>query len=225
MTRKIAVFGAGGFAREVLQVIMDLNEANPCDPPWQPVGFLVDPAFANKPDIDNLPILGTTEWLKANPDVDVVIAIGSSAARRRIAAQISNETSNLFATLVHPNAWIGRRVSVAPGTVICAGALITTDIDIGTHVHVNIGCTIGHDSLLHDFVTLSPGVKISGNVTIETGVEIGTGSIMIPHANIGEWSIVGAGTVATKSIPSNVTAVGAPAKVVKSRDAGWHLAI
>lgn len=224
MTRKIALFGAGGFAREVLQVILDINETNPSAPPWQPVGFAVDPDFSKKTDIHDLPILGSTEWLKANPEVNVVIAIGSSAARRRIANHISKVASNSFATLVHPKAWIGRRVNIAPGTVICAGALITTDVTIGAHVHVNIGCTIGHDSALSDFVTLNPGTNISGNVSVETGAEIGTGSVIIPRADIGEWSIVGAGTVVTKPIPPNVTAVGAPAKVIKSRDPGWHFA-
>jgi acetyltransferase-like isoleucine patch superfamily enzyme len=109
------------------------------------------------------------------------------------------------------------------GSIICAGTLITTNIKIGRHVHVNIGSTIGHDSILNEYVTLNPSVNVSGNVEIGTGCEIGTGSVLIPHVKVDEWSIVGAGSVVTKSLQANVTAVGAPARVVKQREPGWHL--
>lgn len=225
MTRRIAIFGAGGFAREVLQIILDINASEASCQPWQPVGFVVDPAYVNDTLIHGLPILGSLEWLKANPDVDVVIAVGFSAVRRRIAEKIRSELSNSFPVLIHPRAWVGRQVAIGPGSIICAGALMTTDIHIGEHVHINIGCTIGHDAVLSSFVTLNPSVNVSGNVEIAEGVEVGTRSVLIPHACIGEWSIVGAGSVVTKSLPANVTAVGTPAKVIKSRDVGWQHAI
>lgn len=217
MAQKIAIFGAGGFAREVLQVIHDINESNQSCKPWIPVGFVVDQEYVSEKLIQGLPILGSIEWLLKNPEVAVVIAIGSSSVRKNVADQLKNKTNNPFATLIHPGAWVGRQVNVAEGSIICAGALITTDVSIGRHVHVNIGCTIGHDALLHDFVTLNPSVCLSGHVEIGSGVEMGTGSIVIPHLVIGEWSIIGAGTVVTKVIPSKVTAVGVPARVVKIR--------
>ena len=101
--------------------------------------------------------------------------------------------------------------------------MITTDISIGKHTHINIGATIGHDASLMDYVTLNPNVSISGNTSINNGCEIGTGSIIIPKITIGKWSIIGAGSVVTKSLPENITAVGAPAKVIKTRPSGWHL--
>jgi sugar O-acyltransferase (sialic acid O-acetyltransferase NeuD family) len=224
MTRQIAIFGAGGFAREVLQVIFDLNDAHASQPPWEPVGFIVDPAFFRPgAQIHDLPVLGSIDWLRAHSEVDVVIAIGSPADRHRIATHIRDKAANAFATLVHPRAWVGRQVQIGPGSIVCAGALVTTDIHLGEHVHVNIGCTIGHDSALGDFVTLNPSVNVSGNVDLEQGVEVGTRSVLIPHANVGEWSIIGAGAVVTKPLSANVTAVGAPAKVIKTREAGWHI--
>ena len=106
--------------------------------------------------------------------------------------------------------------------MVCAGCQITTDIEIGDHAHVNLGCTIGHDTKLVAFVTLNPGVNLSGNVTLAEGVEVGTGSILIPKVDVGAWSIIGAGSVVTSSLQANVTAVGAPAKAIKSRPNGWH---
>ncbi len=223
MTTPIAIFGAGGFGREVLQIILDINSASAeSQKKWKPIGFIVDTAFLIEDVVQQLPVLGTIDWLLANPTVQITIAIGSSSARSHIARAIEARASNIFSTLVHPKAWVGRNVEIGRGSIICAGALITTDITIGQHVHVNIGSTIGHDAVLGNFVTLNPGVNISGNVILGDGVEIGTGSVLIPHAEVGPWSIVGAGAVVTKKLDANVTAVGAPARAIKSRQPGWQ---
>lgn len=223
MTRKIAIFGAGGFAREVLQIILDLNEGDVAQPPWSPVGFIIDPDFQNgTKSLHGIPILESGKWLIDHPNVDVIVAIGSPVHRLRVVEEIKRTLPNSFATLVHPRAWVGKGVEIGSGSIICAGALITTDIKVGEHVHVNIGCTIGHDTILEDFVTLSPGVSVSGNVQIGCGVEVGTRAAFIPSANVGQWSVIGAGTIVTKSLPPNVTAIGVPAKVIKHRHSGWH---
>lgn len=220
MKKRLVIFGAGGFGREVLQLVRDINEAAPA---WECEGFLVDSQYAGAGGIvQGLPILGDIAWLNLNPGVQVVIAVGSPVGKRQIALRIRRECENSFATLVHPRAWVGQNVDIGEGSILCAGALVTTDIRIGRHVHVNIGATIGHDAVLEDFVTLNPSVNVSGNVKLEEGVEIGTSSVLIPGSVVGCWSIIGAGSVVTKGLPSNVTAVGAPAKVIKERAPGWH---
>lgn len=218
----IVIFGAGGFGREVLQVVHDINRAYSKSPPWQPLGFVVDDQFVDDRLINGLPILGGPDWIKENPEVKIVLAIGASDARYRAVQSLERVQTVQYATLVHPKAWVGDHVALGPGTVVCAGALITTNVSIGAHVHINIGCTVGHDAVLNNFVTLNPSVNVSGNVQLGEGVEVGTRSVLIPHVNVGAWSILGAGTVATKTLPSNATAVGAPAKVIKTRDPGWH---
>ena len=219
--RPIAIFGAGGFGREVLQVVLDINAQAGADAPWRPIGFIVDGASAGDP-VHGLPVLGGIEWLGRHPDTAYVVAVGSSAARQRIVRRIVAACPNPAASLVHPRAWLGDNIEVGPGSVLCAGSLLTTDIRIGGHVHVNIGATIGHDAVLGDFVTLNPGVNVSGNVTLHEGVQVGTGSVIIPRIEIGQWTVLGAGAVVTRSLEANVTAVGAPAKPIKTRPAGWH---
>ncbi|MDT8372172.1 MAG: acetyltransferase [Gammaproteobacteria bacterium] len=219
MEKPIVIFGSGGLGREVLQLIRDINALQPT---WTCLGFLVDSRFASQSIVQGIPVLGGIEWLDANADVAVVVAIGSSAERLRITNRIRSRCQNSFATLVHPLAWIGENVVIGDGSIICAGALITTDIKIHEHVQVNIGSTIGHDAVLGDFVSLNPSVNVSGSVTLMEGVEIGTGSVIIPGCVVGEWSIVGAGSVVTKRIKENSTAVGAPARVIKERSCGWQ---
>lgn len=52
-------------------------------------------------------------------------------------------------------------------------------------------------------------------ITIEDGVWIGGGVIVLPGVTIGHGSVIGAGSVVTKSIPSNVVAVGNPCRVIR----------
>ena len=221
MTQAIAIFGAGGSGREVLQIVEDINAQQAT---WSCAGFLVDAAFAGAGPVAGLPVLGDLDWLAAHPEVQVVVALGSPAARRRIVRRIEARCGNRFATLVHPRAWVGSRVEIGAGTVVCAGAMVTNDIRIADHVQVNVGCTVSHDSVLEDFVTLSPGVNVCGNVHIHEGTEVGAGTAIIPRCALGSWSIVGAGAVVTRAVPENVTAVGVPARVIATRAPDWHLA-
>ena len=220
MTKRIAIFGAGGFGREVLQIILDINEVAPGS--FEPAAFLVDDTYAAEKVVHGVPVVSISEYSIACPDAQIVIAVGSSAARRKIVNRLNSEFAPEYAILVHPRAWVGRNVTIGSGSVICAGVMITTDVSIGEHVHINLGCTVGHDAVLSDYVTLNPSVNISGNVTLEVGAEIGTGSVLIPYANVGRWSVVGAGSVVTKPLGENVTAVGGPAKVIKNRQSGWN---
>lgn len=219
MEQRIAIFGAGGMGREVSQLIRDINAQQRR---WLCVGFIVDRGLCGDVEVAGLPVLGDVDWLAANPDVQVVVAIGPSSARRRVTGRIQARCTNTFATLVHPRAWVGDHVQIGAGSVICAGAMVTTDIHIGDHVHVNVGCTIGHDSVLQDFATLSPGVNLAGNVRLQEGTEVGTGSVVIPGCLLGPWAIVGAGSVVLRQVPENSTVVGSPARVIKERAPGWQ---
>lgn len=217
--KQLVIYGAGGFGREVAQLVRDINHV---ERTWELSGFLTDDAAAVGTEVGGLPVLGSLNWLTANPHAEVVIAVGNSAIRRKLAAAICSQGTTAFATLIHPRAWVGDQVTIGNGSIICAGALITTDITLGEHVHVNIGATIGHDAVLEDYVTLNPGVSVSGNAVLRQGGQIGTGSVIIPSCEVGAWSVIGAGAVVTKSIGANVTAVGAPAKPIKEQPTGWQ---
>ena len=77
--------------------------------------------------------------------------------------------------------------------------------------------------MIGDYVTVSPGTHISGNVTVRTGGNIGTGVNIINRLEIGEWSVIGAGSTLIRDVPPNTTVVGVPGKVVTRREDGWYL--
>lgn len=214
-TKKISVYGAGGFGREVLVLIEQINKEKI---EWEFVGFWDD-----DPTIDglinNYPLLGGIEQLnKFEEELYLVCSVGDPQTKEKIIKNITNKNI-LYPILIHPNAQIGSRefVSIGEGTIITAGNIITTNIVIGKHVILNLACTVGHDSVIGDFSSFMPTVNISGGVNIKKNVYVGTGAKIINLLEIGENTIVGAGAVVAKSLPPNCTAVGMPAKPIKYR--------
>ena len=217
--KDLVIFGTGGFAREVHQIVEDFDQVKSA---WNFIGFLDGNPESHNKEIHGFPVLGGAEWLAGRRGVAVVVAIGGPAGKRKVVEQIRAAGETSFATLVHPLAWVGNRVSLGEGVVICAGTLITTDIRLGNHVILNLDCTVGHDSCIEDYVTVAPSVNISGCVKVGEGCDLGTNSTVIQGITIGHWSVVGAGAVVVRNIPSNTTAVGIPAKPIKERPEGWQ---
>jgi sugar O-acyltransferase (sialic acid O-acetyltransferase NeuD family) len=218
--QKVAIFGARGFARELHQLLRDVSAAGT---PHDCVGFIVDPEYLETTTVNNLPVYDHRAVLAQDKDIRVVIGIGETPPRYRIANEIAQEFGDRFAIFRHPRAWVGEHVTAKAGSVICAGALVTTDISVGTHSHVHVGSRIGHDTVIGDFVTVAPGATVSGRVKIGDGTFIGAGAVVLPDIQIGAWSIIGAGAVVTKDVPNDATVVGVPARVISRRKPGWHL--
>ncbi len=214
--RDLVIFGSGGFAREVAQVVRDINAVGPM---WSLLGLLDDDVAKHGKTIGGLKVLGGSTWWEQHREVAIVIAIGNTAAKRRVAERLAGAQ---FATLVHPRAWLGERIEVGAGSVVCANVTATCDIVLGRHVILNLSVTVGHDARLADYVTVAPSVNVSGGVHVGAGCDLGTGAAIIQNVVVGAWSIVGAGAVVVRDLPENVTAVGSPARVIKTREPGWH---
>jgi sugar O-acyltransferase (sialic acid O-acetyltransferase NeuD family) len=219
--KKIAVIGAGGMGREVLDIIEACNQEKER---YEVLGFIVDPQYGQKGTlINDAPILGGFDWLeKYHDDVYVVCGVGLSHQRYQL-VQRARRLNCQFLNLIHPSVLLTRRIRFGVGAIIGAGSVLTNQIYIGNHVIVNIGCTVSHDTVLQDFVTLSPGVHIAGNVTLGDGCYVGIGASIIEKLKIGEWSIIGAGSTIIREVVSNTTVVGVPGRSIKSQQPGWHL--
>jgi sugar O-acyltransferase (sialic acid O-acetyltransferase NeuD family) len=130
--------------------------------------------------------------------------------------KLLNNKNLKFPTLIHPSSIISAdEVSIGKGTIICAGNIITCNIQIKDFVTINLMCTVGHDTVIKDYCSFMPSVNISGEVEVQECVYVGTGAKIINRLQIGKNTIVGAGAVVSKSLPENCTAVGIPAKPIK----------
>ena len=108
-------------------------------------------------------------------------------------------------------------VNIGKGCIICAGCILTTDIEIKDFVTLNLMCTVGHDTEIDNDCSFMPSVNISGEVKVNEGVYVGTGAKIINQLEIGNHTIIGAGAVVVKNISANCTAVGVPAKPINNR--------
>lgn len=211
--KDIVIIGAGGFGREVAWLIEEINKTTP---EWNLLGFVDDNEKIQGTTINGYKVVGTVEWLK-NQELHVVSAIGDPLVKKTVLDKI-NDSRNHYPVLIHPSVMYSDSVYFGEGTIICAGSILTVNIEIGKHVIVNLDCTVGHDAVIGDYSTVLPSVNISGFADIGERVSVGTGTAIIQGVSIGEKSVIGAGSVVVKNIPSNCTAVGAPAKPIKFRE-------
>lgn len=214
--KDLIIIGASGFGREVAWLVERINKTNPT---WNILGFMDDNSELKDTIIGGYPVLGTSDEVDKYSDAYFVCAIGSSKIREKIINKITGIMSTIkFAVLIDPTVEISDRVVIGEGTIICAHSIITVDIEIGRHNIINLDCTVGHDAVMEDYVTLYPSVNVSGITHLGKCCELGTGCQIIQTKKVGEYSIVGAGAVIVKDIPANCTAVGSPAKPIKYHD-------
>ena len=211
--KKIAVFGAGGFGREVHMIIDQINQKKI---KHEFIGYF-DDTYEPGEIINDFPVLGGVHELNQwSEPLEIVCAVGDPKDKKSIIENIKNENVS-YPVLIHPTALIGNMKfnSIGEGSIITAGVVVTVNIALGKHVILNLACTIGHNTRIGDYGSFMPTVNISGDVVIEKGVYVGTGAQIINKLTIGENTIIGAGAVVAETLPPNCTAVGMPAKPVK----------
>lgn len=214
--KELYVVGSGGFGREVAWLVKRINQQNE---EWKLKGFIDDDEKLAGSIIDGYPVLGGTDYFnRIDHEGWIVCAVGSASTRKKIINKLERNPNVNFATLIDPSVMLSDSVSIGEGSIICAGTIATVDIHIGKHVIVNLDCTIGHDAIIDDFVTIYPSVNVSGNVTVGEESELGTGTQIIQGKTIGKETIVGAGAVVVRNIPDKCTAVGSPAKPIKFKE-------
>lgn len=210
--KDLVIYGTGGVGRQVQQIVADINAERRT---WNLLGFLDDDKSLHGKDIGDVTVLGDLNWLTERPNCYVVAAVGSPKVRRAVVEKMERAGQERFATIIHPDAWIGARTTIEAGCVVYPRVALDTDVTIGAHVILNKNCTIGHDTILKDYITVGPGVNIGGMVRIGTGCDIGISSATIQSISIGPWSIVGAGAVVIRDVPAETTVVGVPAKPIE----------
>ena len=211
--KDLIIFGASGFGREVAWAVERVNKVSPT---WNLLGFMDDNDDIQGANINGYSVIGKTGDVRNYPDAYFVVAVGASKTREKIVSNMKTVNPNInFGKVIDPSVEMSDLVTVGEGSIICAHTIITVNIEIGSHVIINLDCTIGHDAVLKDFVTLYPSVNVSGITNIGHAVELGTGMQIIQGKSVGDYSIVGAGAVVVKDIPEKCTAVGSPAKPIK----------
>lgn len=213
---QVVIVGAGGHAREVLDILFDIRRTGG---DAEPIGFVDDNPELHGRVLAGVPVLGSIEWLKdANPEsISVVCAVGTPRVQR-ILVQRVNELGFRFAQVISPRSYISSNAQIGQGVSIFPNAVVNSGAIIGDHVTLNVAATVSHDTVVKPYSNINPGVHLAGNVLIGEGCYIGMGANIIQGTSVDVWSVIGAGSVVVRNIPGHVTAVGVPARVVKTHN-------
>ncbi len=207
MDKKICIFGVGGFGREALCCIIDglsKSRQNIEDVAL----FMDDDEKYHGTVIMGVPVISFNEF-----DVDkhkMFIAVGNPVVRKNIVARFPAETA--FATIIHPNAIISKWVNIGEGSIVTAGTILTCNITIGKHAHLNLSTTVGHDCVIGDYFTTAPAANISGDCHFGDAVYFGTSSSVRQGISICDNVTIGMGGIVVKHITEPGVYIGNPVK-------------
>ena len=210
--KDIAIFGAGGFGREVACLIKRINEK---EPTWNFIGFFDDNEAMAGQAISHFGIcLGGISVLNSwGKPIAVVIAIGNSAIVKKIVDKITNNRVN-FPNLIHPNFMISdsETFCIGRGNIIQSNCTATCNVTIGDFNIFNGSVVLGHDVTIGNFNTFMPAVRISGEVKVGEYNFFGVGSIILQQIKISNRIRLGAGSVLMTKPKEGCLYLGVPAK-------------
>jgi acetyltransferase-like isoleucine patch superfamily enzyme len=128
--------------------------------------------------------------------------------------------------------WVGRgtKIRCHEGEVrIGAKTVMGEECTISAYQHVSIGeqCIVADRVMLIDFdhnvAEVERPIRLQGiykrDVRVGNNVWIGYGSQILRGVTVGDNSIIGASAVVTKDVPANAVVAGAPARIVRMREA------
>lgn len=210
MKRPLIVIGAGGHAGVLLDTLLSQS--------GQIIGITCPDRAGHY--IFDIPIIGNDDLIfhYSPNDIYLVNGIGmmpGKSTRFQLYERFKNHGYS-FAKVIHPSAVIASNVKLLAGVQIMAGVIIQTGVVINENSIINTRVTIDHDSFIAQHVHLSPGVTIAGDVSIGEGTFVGAGATIIQGIRIADHCTIAAGSVVTQNIPAGATAMGIPARVVKT---------
>lgn len=211
--KDIAIYGAGGFGREILCVINAINEGTPT---WNFIGYFDDGSEKGSL-VSGYPVLGNINDLNLwEEDVHIVIAIANPSVIKKIVEAVSNKKI-FFPNIIAPNVFFFNKtlLTVGEGNVITFGGRISCDVVIGSFNLINGACSIGHDVHIGNFNIMQPETRVSGQCLIGDENYFGVRSTVIQGIKIGNSTKIGAGSMVMRNTKDGQSYFGYPAKILK----------
>jgi sugar O-acyltransferase (sialic acid O-acetyltransferase NeuD family) len=211
MTRELVLIGAGGLAREAAEAVRAINAVRPT---WDLLGFLDDDRAKHGRTVSGAPVLGPIDAIDKYAGALVVLCPGrpDNYVVRKVLADRMGLADERYATVVHPAATIGSTCQIGVGSILLAHVDLTADVTVGRHVVVMPQVVLTHDVRVDDWVTIASGVRIGGATHVACGAYLGSGACIRESITVGDWAMVGMGSVVTRDVPAKRLWYGVPAR-------------
>jgi len=214
--RKLCIIGAGGTAKDLLDLLASLNRSRLAQEQWECIGILDDNETLQRGEYAGISVIGKlADAVSLGGGISFAFVIGSPRTvgkRERIFERLGVDLHR-FPSFVHPKAVVEASTFVGNGAIIFPGTVVSGSAAIGNFSIILPNSVINHDAKLGDFTCLASGVCISGDVTVGKDSYIGAHAALRDGIEIGEASLIGLGSAVVSDIPSCCIAYGAPAKI------------
>jgi sugar O-acyltransferase (sialic acid O-acetyltransferase NeuD family) len=206
------IIGAGGHGKVVLDILVAGER-------YRPIGFVdADPKLAGT-TVGGLPVFGAIHLLNKLKQQHrikaAIIAIGDNRARCGYVKPIADHGLTLI-NAIHPTASVSRSAKLGLNVVVAAGAVVATESQIADLAIINTAAVVDHECEIGQAAHICPGVNLAGRVRVGQRAFVGLGANIIQCLSIGDAAVIGAGAVVLHDIPAGATAVGVPARVIKT---------
>lgn len=213
----VGIYGAGGFGREVAQMLHASNNKRPKTPVTSRTVFVE--TSPERDEANGLPVISEDEFFNVFCSEKLfTVAIASSSVRRLVALRMIQRGATPMSvvsreSIIDPSARIGE------GAIIGPFVSINANTSIGSFFHANMYSYVAHDAIIGDFVTLAPRVSVNGNVHISHDVFVGTNAVIKQGSGhtpltIGNGAFIGMGALVSKNVEQGTTVVGYPAREI-----------
>lgn len=210
--KNIIIYGAGGMARETVQLIEDINNVKPT---WDIKGYIDDIKGENGEIINGYKILGTNSVLKDfDTSTYIVLALSDPSAKENIYESIKKYGLK-FATLIHPTAKISKHVIIGEGSIIGMDCIVSVNVTIGKHVFLNMRTVLGHDVVVKDYSSCLVNCIVAGSVVINENALLGSNCVIMEKKVIGKNAKISMGSVVNFDVEDHAVVMSRPSKSMK----------
>ena len=216
MTKEIVILGSNGNCVDIFETIECIN-SHSGRKVYECRGFLDDNPSIQGQTLCGVTVLGSLAKAGTMGDCFFVNGIGSPANYIHKDAIIARTEIPLerFATLVHPSATVSKTAQIGRGTVVFGNVSITSNVRIGNHVVILPNSVISHNVVIDDYTCITGGVCISGGARVGRQCYLGTNISIIGNITIGDFCLIGMGSVVLEAVAENSVVVGNPAKFLR----------
>jgi sugar O-acyltransferase (sialic acid O-acetyltransferase NeuD family) len=215
--KDIAIYGAGGFGREIACLIKHINQhADASQQHWRLIGFFDDGKAKGTRNEYGEVLGGMDELNQWDTPIDVVIAIGSPQSVKNIAERVTNPNVS-WPNIIAPDTFFldPDNIEMGHGNIVCPRCFFSCHVRMGNFNFFNGYVTVGHDDVIGNYNCMMPAVRLSGELTIGDNNFFGVASVVLQQHKIGHNVTIGANSVVIRNPKDGCTYVGNPAKKIE----------